>query len=476
MARSFVVAAAAVAGELEVIQESLSGTLSKLTVIVPAKRCEQLFASAVSKLKRDVVGRVPGFRSADKVPLSVVVQQIGGQKNLKLTAIEEILIVTLPEAMDRCGQRAVDGSMKVLTSAKDLAAVFDPAKPMTYELTFEQLPTVKWIKPYTELQVTVADTGNLETDTAAAEDLIRQYLKEKGHQRVVADRQLQMGDVTIINMEIKQKGGRTPLPGLKKDMFIFDTEQDPLNLSQGMIGMSVGEERTFPIRFPADWHVDLWQGMEAEAKIKLQELFSWALPEFDDAFVQKHYPQFDSAADMRKSLIATTTLERMKEADKKIQDAVMEAVVQCVDVAVPEQIIRDLGAAAYQDRLMSMLNQKLVSWEEVQRMSSEDMMADYVKQKQSELEERAKWMIAADEIYQEQQLQVDEKELQEEVDRAKQDLQSNKLEYDEEALREQSLEQLKNWKVMCWLQSKAKIELQPWVPAEQTGAAEAATA
>ena len=73
--------------------------------------------------------------------------------------------------------------------------------------------------------------GTLETDKAAAEDLIQQYLKEKAQQRVVADRGLQQGDVGIINMKIFPKGSDNPYPGLDKDKFAFDTSADPLGLT-----------------------------------------------------------------------------------------------------------------------------------------------------------------------------------------------------------------------------------------------------
>lgn len=43
--------------------------------------------------------------------------------------------------------------------------------------------------------------------------------------------------------------------------------------------MIAGEERTWDFVFPADWHVELWRGQTATAKIKVQELFSYLLPE-----------------------------------------------------------------------------------------------------------------------------------------------------------------------------------------------------
>lgn len=41
--------------------------------------------------------------------------------------------------------------------------------------------------------------------------------------------------------------------------------------------------------------------------------------QFNDEFVQKHYPNFDSAKDMRNSLIATTTMQRMKHTEEQAQ-------------------------------------------------------------------------------------------------------------------------------------------------------------
>lgn len=46
-----------------------------------------------------------------------------------------------------------------------------------------------------------------------------------------------------------------------------------------MLGMVPGEERTWDFVFAPDWHVELWRGQSATAKIKLLELFSYLMPE-----------------------------------------------------------------------------------------------------------------------------------------------------------------------------------------------------
>lgn len=275
-------------------------------------------------------------------------------------------------------------------------------------------------------------------------DLIRQYTKEKGRQRVVADRRartlllwgwasaaragvrvcrglvcvsvgacqsaacairgaaaltcppppstprisacrgLQLGDVAIIDMRICPPGSEDPYPGLDKKKLALDTEADPLGLAkvrqggvgeggldtrgpttwctsscceaacarappvdgphpppphtpqtkpQNMVGMATGEERSWAFTFPADWHVELWRGQAATATVKVRELFEWDLAPFDDAFVAAHYPTFEGADDMRKSLLATTAMERFRATQIEARAARGEGGCACVGLA-----------------------------------------------------------------------------------------------------------------------------------------------
>ena len=51
---------------------------------------------------------------------------------------------------------------------------------------------------------------------------------------------------------------------------------------------------------------------------------SWL--QFDDEFVAKHYPQFESAEDLRSSLLSSTSLARMQDVNAQVQDAIVTQV------------------------------------------------------------------------------------------------------------------------------------------------------
>ena len=100
--------------------------------------------------------------------------------------------------------------------------------------------------------------------------------------------------------------------------------------------------------------------------------------------------------------------------------------------------------------------------EDIERLSSEELVSDYVQDKRKELSETVTWNLAVEDIFTREQLTIDQEELKREVDRVKEQMIKDKLEYNEELLEGESFEQLKILKVMAWLQTKMKIEVEPW--------------
>lgn len=48
---------------------------------------------------------------------------------------------------------------------------------------------------------------------------------------------------------------------------------------QGMEGMEAGQERKFRIQIPQDYPVEVWQGMDADVRVRVHQVFEWQLPE-----------------------------------------------------------------------------------------------------------------------------------------------------------------------------------------------------
>jgi len=454
-----------VAGEdddIKVRKEEISATQRKLTVTIPAAMTKECFNATVDNL-RGVVGNLQGFRR-DKIPLSMIITQCGGQRAFKLSVIEEIMTKTLPQVMKGVGDALVPDSEKISSNINELEVHFDPAKSFTFEIEYETSPPIKWLKPYKEAQVSINDTGDFNTDMAAVDDLLRQILKQKGFQRVVVGRGLQKGDTCIMDIDVRSKSSKQPMPGLCKTRFPLDTELDPLQLLKGMEGMLAGDERKFSITFPRDYNVELWRGMDADVTVKVHEVFNWALPEFNDEFVKAHYSsKFSDADDMKKALLAETAMMRVKDMDKQLEDKVLEAVVSCMEVLeVPEKLVIDMGANAYRQNLMYMMNKRMATQEDIEKLLTEDLVDDYISKNRKDLEDMVKFNLAVDAIFEAESLTVDAQDIDAEMKLQEEQYKEQKLEYDIAAVREQVVDSFKHVRVIEWLKDTLPRTVVPY--------------
>jgi FKBP-type peptidyl-prolyl cis-trans isomerase (trigger factor) len=64
-------------------KQDISATQRSVRVTIPASMSKELFTKTVENLKK-VVGDLPGFRK-DKIPLSLIVTNVGGQRQFKIT-------------------------------------------------------------------------------------------------------------------------------------------------------------------------------------------------------------------------------------------------------------------------------------------------------------------------------------------------------------------------------------------------------
>lgn len=361
-------------------------------------------------------------------------------------------------------QVVVPGSEKVTSEIDKMEAAFDPSKPFTFCIEYDTVPPVMWKKSYKDVEVSLRDTGDFKTDMAAVEDLIRQFLKEKGHQRVVSGRGLQQGDTAIMDLKFTEVGGALPLPGLSAERARFDTEMDPFDLTPHLLGISVGEERRFQITIPEDCSVELWQGMVCDVQAKVREIFSWTLPAFDDAFVKDmSRGKFESAQEMKKSLLATTAMERVKDLDMRLGEAVQKAVVECVDIPhLPETLVLDMAATQYKALLLSMIERRQATREEVENLATEELVEEFLQKRRQEIEDLCKFNIAADEIYATEGLTLEEEDVQAEVNNRMKDYEAQDIEYDEGAIRDQVIDTFKHVKVVEWLKDNVKRTVLPY--------------
>lgn len=67
----------------------------RLVVTVPGERTTAAYAKIVAALRKDY--NVPGFRNNEKVPVDMLVQAAGGEKQFNMACVEEVMHNTIEE-------------------------------------------------------------------------------------------------------------------------------------------------------------------------------------------------------------------------------------------------------------------------------------------------------------------------------------------------------------------------------------------
>lgn len=256
---------------MSVTVETLDKLERKITLSLPVQSIQSEVDSRLKKLARTV--KMDGFRPG-KVPMNVVAQRYGYSVHY------EVLNDKVGEAFSRAANEAklrVAGQPRI--TEKDGA----PEGEMTFDAVFEVYPEVK----IGDLGGAEIEKVNAAVDEAAINKTLEILRKQR---RTFALRSLdsaaQDGDRVSVDFEGKIDG--EPFEGGKAEGHQFQLGEGQMlkEFEEAVRGMKVGESKTFPLAFPADYHGQEVAGKTADFLVTLKKLEAAHLPEVNEALAK----------------------------------------------------------------------------------------------------------------------------------------------------------------------------------------------
>ncbi|MGZ3238678.1 MAG: trigger factor, partial [Burkholderiaceae bacterium] len=129
--------------------------------------------------------------------------------------------------------------------------------------------------------------------------------------------------------------------GGKADDYAFELGEGRMlpEFEAATIGLKVGESKTFPLPFPADYHGKDVAGKTAEFTITLKKL-EWAhMPEVDAEFAKSLGIPDGDIQKMRADIKANLEREVSGRAKAKTKDSVMDALIKATALDVPKALV-----------------------------------------------------------------------------------------------------------------------------------------
>ena len=312
--------------------ETLDKLERRITLTLAAETINGEVETRLKRLSRTV--KADGFRPG-KVPMSVVTQRYG--YSVQYEVVNDRVGQAFSEAATEAKLR-VAGQPRI--AQKDQA----PAGHMAFDATFEIYP-----------EVTLGELGGAEVERVSTEvteaaidrtvDILRKQRRTFGL-RPAADGAVETDRVTI---DFEGKIDGEPFSGGAAEAFQFVIGEGQMlaQFDQSVRGMKVGESKTFPLQFPADYQGQDVAGKEADFLVTVKKIEAANLPLVDEAFAKalgiKEGTVEGLRADVKKNLereVKFRVLARNK-------GAVMEALSQSAQLELPNALV-----AAENDRLV----------------------------------------------------------------------------------------------------------------------------
>ena len=305
--------------------ETLDKLERKITLTLPVNVIQSEVDSRLKRLARTV--KMDGFRPG-KVPMNVVAQRYGYSVHY------EVMNDKVGEAF---AQAANEAKLRVAGQPRITEKEQSPEGEMAFDAVFEVFPEVKIGDLATaEIERVTADVTDSAIDRTV--DILRKQRRTFAQRP--ADSAAQEGDRVTVDFEGKIDG-ETFQGGKAEDFqFLIGDGQMLKEFEAAVRGMKVGESKTFPLAFPADYHGKEVAGKSADFMVTVKKIEAANLPEVNEALA-KSLGIADATveglrADIKKNLereVKFRLLARNKQ-------AVMDALVAKAELDLPKSSVQ----------------------------------------------------------------------------------------------------------------------------------------
>ncbi len=304
--------------------ETLEKLERRIILTVAADLINGEIESRLKRLSRTV--KADGFRPG-KVPMSVVAQRYG--QSVQYEVVNDRIGQAFNEATNEA-QLRVAGAPRI-TQKNDA-----PEGQLAFDATFEVYP-----------EVTLGDLSGAEVERIATEvseaaiDRTIEILRKQRRTFGLRPQAEGAAETDRITIDFEGKIDGEPFSGGKAEAFQFIVGEGQMleQFDQAVRGMKVGESKTFPLQFPADYHGKDVAGKEADFMVTVKKIEAPNLPDVDDALAKALGIKDGTVEGLRADVKKNLEREVKFRVQARNKGAVMDALSKAAELDVPQALV-----------------------------------------------------------------------------------------------------------------------------------------
>ena len=372
-------------------------TRRHLTVEIPTTEVE----TAIDRVTREYTksARLPGFRPG-KVPPAVVRQRFRAQ------ILHDVAHHLTPRTTDRVlsdrGVEPVD-----TPDVKDV--VVEEGKPLSFTASFDVVPP---FDPGEFADIQLRRAAVTVDDDAVQATLER--LRERAARFEPVEGGVGDGHTLVIDLERRTTGADgvvAPADAHEKVSIEMGAPANPPGFDEKVVGMTVGESRSFTLDYPADYAVTELAGTSVAYTVHLKELRRRVVPALDDEFAKDLGEDLETLEALRARVRGDLEAESKDASERQLRADLLKQLAKRLPFPVPGALVdREV------DRRVEEFARRLMS----QQMDSRRTKIDWAAFRQGQREPAQESVASAlvlDQIARKDGIEVTPGELDAEVER-----------------------------------------------------------
>ena len=298
----------------------VSDTRKQLVVEIPSTVVD----AEIDRVARDYskAARIPGFRPG-KVPTKVVRQRFRDQ------ILHDVAHDLIPRAVDDAlRERGVEP-----VDTPDIRDVLvEEGQPLKFTANFETVPAFD-PGDYGTLQLRKPPVS-LEDD--AVEQALERLRQRAARYEPVEARPVESGDTAVVDL-VRESSAEAP--DKHEDVSVeIGAASNPPGFDDQVVGMTVGEEKRFPVEYPADYSIAELAGTTVHYGVTVKGIKKRVVPALDDELA-KDLGEFGDLEALRTRVREDLTSEAERNSERELRNDLLRQLAGRVTFDVPDALI-----------------------------------------------------------------------------------------------------------------------------------------
>jgi trigger factor len=298
----------------------VSDTRKQLRVEIPSTVVD----AEIERIARDYgkAARIPGFRPG-KVPAKVVRTRFRDQ------ILHDVAHDLIPRAVDDAlRERGVEP-----VDTPDIKNVLvEEGQPLKFTADFETVPA---FDPGDYGSLNLKKPSAAVTDDAVAETLER-LRQRAARYEPVEGRPVEAGDTVVLDLVREAQGEAADRH--ENVSIEIGASANPPGFDEHLIGLAVGDEKRFPVDYPADHSVKELAGTVVHYAVTVKGIKTRVVPALDDELA-KDLGEFDSLDALRARVREDLQRDAERAAERELRNDLLRQLAGRVTFEIPESLL-----------------------------------------------------------------------------------------------------------------------------------------